>query len=345
MKNLKIGQNKFFLFIKSFFNYKFTFLVLLTIIILFVFVFNLQLPDMGNQTAQIISVETKLLKKWQENGGLKGSLAFDSVGSNIILLQKMLSQDSKIYPEAKITGYYGDLTKQAVFNFQKEYNLPKTGIINLATLEKLNTVFFLHLCPQPKILSIELMMRRVGKDFPLPNGYVPPLLENITSKVRTQSIICLRSDVTPFLISMFVDAKKEGVDFMTTSGFRNPKIQKYIYDFWTVNTGAKPLDSIAYPGTSEHQLGTTVDLTDDSVGFISAALKFERGRGFKWLSENAYKYGFSMSFQKGKEKITGFEYEPWHWRFVGVGLATFLYENDLVFNELNFDSNGFILNI
>ena len=88
---------------------------------------------------------------------------------------------------------------------------------------------------------------------------------------------------------------------------------------------------------SEHQLGLTVDLTDSSIAYKGVDIKFGESKGGKQLIKNAHKYGFTMSYQKGKENITGYKYELWHWCYVGVDIATFLYNQNKVFSEMDFD--------
>lgn len=311
--------------------------------LLVIFVFADRLPlsklETKNYLAQIMAVETDLLKAWQRSKGLQNTLAYNSVGKEVILLQRMLSQDPGIYPEQKITGYYGNLTRQAVVRFQKKYNLPQTGIVDTATRNKLNEIFLSFLCPEPTVIYSDLSLKKITKNSEkLPNDYVPPSLENISDKVKTLGIICLRKDVVPYLIQMFNDAQKDGVHLAVTSGYRKPEIQKWLYDFWLSVHGPAALDEIAEPGRSEHQLGTTVDLTDSSIGYAGVDNRFARSDGGRWLSQNAHRYGFTMSYPKGKEKITGYQYEPWHWRFVGVDIATLLYNQGLTFNESPFDT-------
>lgn len=297
--------------------------------------------DNNSQLAQIIAIETELLKKWSQNGSLKNNLAYNSEGSDVVLLQRMLSQDSVAYPEKKITGYYGDLTLSAVKNFQREYGLTESGVVDTATRQKLNEIFFSHLCPEPVAIYPDFLMRKVRTNTPVPPDYVSPLLKDISTKVKTVGIACLRSDVLPYVVQMFADAKGDGVELMITSAYRKPEIQKYLYDFWIQVEGDEAINEIAEPGLSEHQLGTAIDLTDSSINFAGVDDRFADSKGGKWLQTNAYKYGFTMSFPKGKQNITGFTYEPWHWRFVGVDVATTLYGQNLTYNETNFDSNGF----
>ncbi|MBT9169294.1 MAG: putative carboxypeptidase YodJ [Syntrophomonadaceae bacterium] len=294
--------------------------------------------DRSNQLAQIIAVETELLKQWQQSKGLRNTLAYNSIGSDVSLLQRMLSQDRGIYPERKITGYYGNLTKDAVIRFQNEYNLSQTGVVDELTKNKLNEVFLQFLCPEQTTIYPEFFLRKIDRQSPLPTDYIPPSLEDISTKVKTIGIACVRKDMVQSLTEMFRGAEKDSVYLAITSGYRKPEIQKYLYDFWLRVQGPSALDEIAKPGASEHQLGTTVDFTDESIGYAGVDDRFGNSDGGKWLIANARKYGFVMSYPKGKEKVTGYKYEPWHWRFVGVDIATALYNQNLTFNESSFDA-------
>lgn len=298
------------------------------------------LPNLSerNQLAQIIAIETDLLKTWQQSKGLKSTLAYNSEGGGVVLLQRMLSQDIDIYPQKKVTGYYGNLTKAAVIRFQKEYNLSQTGTVDEATKDKLNEIFLSFLCLEQTTLYPEFLLKKVSKRFPLPKSYAPPSLEDISTKVKTIRTTCIRSDIAPHLIEMFNGAQQDGVYLAITSGYRKPEIQKYLYDFWLRVQGVSAIDEIAEPGGSEHQLGTTVDLTDASIGYAGVDDRFAYSDGGRWLMSNAYKYGFTMSYPKGKQRVTGYKYEPWHWRYVGVEIATYLYNQGLAFNETSLNA-------
>ena len=88
----------------------------------------------------------------------------------------------------------------------------------------------------------------------------------------------------------------------------------------------------AEQGTSEHQTGLCVDfITEDMHGKLTNI--FETKAAFAWLSENAHKFGFILRFPEGKEPITGYTYEPWHYRFVGREAATEIYEDNLTLEE------------
>ena len=123
------------------------------------------------------------------------------------------------------------------------------------------------------------------------------------------------------------DAKKEGHDLSTKSGYRSYNTQKSLYERYRTNKGLKYADRIsARPGHSEHQTGLAYD-----VGLCSIKLG-EMPAGI-WLKENASKYGFIIRYPEYKEAITGYQYEPWHIRYVGVEVATEIMEKNITLEE------------
>ena len=108
---------------------------------------------------------------------------------------------------------------------------------------------------------------------------------------------------------------------------------------WFESSNAKGIhDLTAVPGTSEHQLGTAVDISSSQGNLATEA-------GYVWLLNNAYKYGFNLTYPFGREEETGFGYEPWHWRYIGRDLATQYKESGKLFNfgdDLFLESNGAI---
>lgn len=292
------------------------------------FAFSQELP---------MAIDIEILRKWQQNGSFKNNLVPHSKGKEVMLLQSVLSRAPFLYLKKK-TGYYGTLTVGAVKSFQKEYQLTETGVFDTETRRKMNEILLSNLCPQqtPQQTTAhpEFLMKKIEKDSPLPSDYTPPNLKDISTKVRTAGIIiCLRADVVPHITQMFSDAQNDGVIFMITSGYRKPEIQKYLYDSAMKKNKDTAINSIAKPGLSEHQLGSTVDITDASIGFSGVDNRFGTSKGGRWLQKNAYKYGFIMSYKKDQEKNSGFIYEPWHWRFLGIDVATKLHEQDISYSE------------
>lgn len=118
---------------------------------------------------------------------------------------------------------------------------------------------------------------------------------------------------------MFADAKKEGLNIWLSSGFRSYSTQKTLYNNYVARDGKASADTYsARAGHSEHQTGLAFD-----VNQINSS--FDNSNEAKWLSSNAYKYGFILRYPKGKTNETGYQYESWHFRYVGEDLAKKLY--------------------
>ena len=92
----------------------------------------------------------------------------------------------------------------------------------------------------------------------------------------------------------------------------------------------------AKKGHSEHQLGLAVDLN-------TTQNSFEKTKQYKWLKQNSYKYGFIERYPKGKEFITGYAFEPWHYRYLGVDIATKIFEENITYEEylVKYDNESF----
>ncbi len=121
---------------------------------------------------------------------------------------------------------------------------------------------------------------------------------------------------------MFAAAAKDGNQLLLASGYRSEGLQRTLYNGYVQKEGQAAADrSSAKPGTSEHQTGLAAD-----VGAASRKCEIEVCFGDmpegEWLANHASHYGFIIRYPQGKEAVTGYEYEPWHIRYVGVALAT-----------------------
>lgn len=174
---------------------------------------------------------------------------------------------------------------------------------------------------------------QVNRNKSLPADYVPQDLINISGLVKTIGVVCIKQEATSYLKQMFDDASKQNIALAVTSGFRRPEIQSILYKLWLVIEGQKGKEGIAEPLYSEHQLGTTVDLSGKSIGYSSASDKFDGTIEGVWLKQNAHIYGFVMSYPEGKQQITGYIYEPWHYRFVGIEAAKQIFDTQISVEE------------
>lgn len=136
------------------------------------------------------------------------------------------------------------------------------------------------------------------------------------------------------LEELFAQADQQGVNFKAVSGYRSYQRQKQIFNANVSEKGLTEASRVsARPGQSEHQTGLAIDISSASVGYDLIEELGDTIEG-KWLEQNAYKSGFIIRYPKEKEDITGYMYEPWHIRYVGKELATYLYVNDFVLEDV-----------
>ncbi len=131
------------------------------------------------------------------------------------------------------------------------------------------------------------------------------------------------------LEKLFKTAKEEeSINFLATSGYRSYKTQKETYIKRVIAQGKKKAEEyVAIPGTSEHQTGLAIDVTNEDRWFV------ESTKEAQWLAENAHRFGFIIRYPKGKETITGKKYEPWHIRYVGKDIAKDIFEKGVTLEE------------
>lgn len=145
----------------------------------------------------------------------------------------------------------------------------------------------------------------------------------------------LESGAAKALEEMFNGAKQDDITLVAVSGYRSYARQSTLYNNYVARDGQAKADTYsARPGTSEHQSGLAMDLSSASNGY-HLNTNFGQTKEGLWVKDNAHKYGFIIRYPKNKEAITGYIYEPWHIRYVGTDLSTYLYDNDLTLEELD----------
>jgi LAS superfamily LD-carboxypeptidase LdcB len=166
----------------------------------------------------------------------------------------------------------------------------------------------------------------VDKRNALPANYIPPDLVSLDNyQVNTEGkSVQLRKKAATALEEMNADLSSQGYSVVVISGFRSYQEQRSVHQSWVNKLGAEEASfTSARAGHSEHQLGTTVDITlPNRGGELSSIYPGEPSPAWDWLDKNAHKYGFVMSYRYGQESQTGYNFEPWHWRYVGIRLAT-----------------------
>lgn len=135
------------------------------------------------------------------------------------------------------------------------------------------------------------------------------------------------------LEQLFVQASNDGITLHAQSGYRSYGTQQSLYEGYVRENGEEEASTFsAKPGQSEHQTGLAMDVTSDSVDNMLVQEFGETAEG-KWVAEHAAEFGFIVRFQLGKENITGYMYEPWHIRYVGVEHAKYMTEHGLTLEE------------
>lgn len=165
----------------------------------------------------------------------------------------------------------------------------------------------------------------VNKYNTLSSSYVP---SNLVSMGNGQK---LRKEAQKAFKDVNKELKKQNKKIYLISTYRSFDRQKTLYNGYLKNNGKEYAEKTsAKAGMSEHQTGLAMDvLNKSSVNGSLTNSKFEKTSEYKWLVNNGYKYGLILRYPKGSESITGYKFEPWHWRYVGVDIATYMKENNI----------------
>lgn len=164
----------------------------------------------------------------------------------------------------------------------------------------------------------------VNKNRPISLAYKPtdlttPSIQLNPAKSAEENT--LRKEASLQVEKMFNEAKKVGLDLMLASGYRSAELQASYYNNYVARDGQAAADRYsARPGTSEHQTGWALDIARVDRNCYLEICFADTAEG-KWLAANAYKYGLILRYQNEAEKVTGYQYEPWHFRYVGAKLS------------------------
>ncbi|MBU6321172.1 MAG: M15 family metallopeptidase [Patescibacteria group bacterium] len=178
------------------------------------------------------------------------------------------------------------------------------------------------------------LLAKYSKVYFLNENYVPASLTTIPDQYDYFSgkTLQILPQVLPHLEAMLSAASSTGVALYAYSAYRSFDTQVALKKDYVVTFGAGTAGSFsADQGYSEHQLGTAVDLETTGMGGELTG-DFAKTSAYQWLTDNAYKYGFTLSYPPGN---TYYIFEPWHWRFVGIQLATYLHNSHQYFYDLD----------
>lgn len=233
--------------------------------------------------------------------------------------------------------YIEDLNNILSINYFKEDNLDRYIKYNNKTNLDIETVLTYvnigldndYYTNVSNISNQEDILVLVNKYNKLKKDYEPSDLKTINSKYQWYGRSNkLRKDASIAFEEMCEDAKKDNIYIYAGSGYRSYNTQLSLYNKYVAEDGFKAAETYsARAGYSEHQTGLAMDIAN-KTSFIS-----KDDKEYTWLINNSYKYGFILRYPKGKENITGYMYEEWHYRYVGKNVAKEIYEAKLTYEE------------
>ena len=275
-----------------------------------------------NYLIKINSIDYKLKEKGyndEEITSIKANLDENKINDILKLeydenLPKLISQKYFIYDKLNL---YLDYSKENKLDAKKVISLVNANTYKDHYTDIVKTDTSLN----------ELLI--VNKYYQLSSDYEREDLIEVPT-MYAYSGIKLSSVAYEAFKELFNAAKSEGYTIVINSGYRSYDSQEAVYNRNKNNYGTTYADNfVARPGHSEHQTGLAVDVAD----YENSSEDFEKTEAYQWMLDNAHKYGFILRYPKDKEDITGYSFESWHFRYVGVDIATKIHSLDITYDE------------
>ncbi len=215
--------------------------------------------------------------------------------------------------------YLDYIKNNAVDDYQKVVAIINTGV---------DQEFYTNIKPaNTKVSPYHIL---VNKYYQLDASYKPSEVVLI-SNLYAYDNRSIDASIYDTFKTMWQAAKDEGATLIVISGYRSYEAQEKLFESYLRTDGRVNAERYsAKAGHSEHQLGYTLDIVTHGYGLVP---EFDETKEFAWLINNAHKYGFILRYPKEKEYITGYMYEPWHWRYVGEEVAEYIHNHDITFDE------------
>lgn len=237
--------------------------------------------------------------------------------------QKELTEMEKAKKELK---YYKDEYTEEYEEYRKKH--PELSIEKVITNVNigLNNEYYTNTKPS-KYLNKETIL--VNKYNYVTEDYIPENLQTVSSKYSSKTVK-LVSYAKEAFEELAAAAEQENYTINAMSSYRDYAYQNTLYNNYAKKDGYDNADTYsARPGYSEHQTGLAVDVDNKKEYFTN----FEKTKEYEWMQNNAYKYGFILRFPKDKVLETGYQYESWHYRYVGKEIAKYIHDNNLCYEE------------
>ncbi|MFC4769448.1 M15 family metallopeptidase [Effusibacillus consociatus] len=184
---------------------------------------------------------------------------------------------------------------------------------------------------KPEVITVLVnKMNRLPSNY-IPSDLVEPNIPFIFTEKDEKRF--MRNEAAQALDKLFAAAEKDGISLAGVSAYRSYETQKSLFNHYVKVQGEeKARKNSAKPGHSEHQTGLAIDISD-SRGKCAAEDCFADTPEAKWLIKHAHEYGFIIRYPKGKEAVTGYNFEPWHIRYVGTNISMEVAKKGLTLEE------------
>ncbi len=240
--------------------------------------------------------------------------------SFIITIPFLTHKNNNLIDNLKSIKHFKKEYSNRYIKYKKKY--PNTSNINIVT--------YVNIGLDNSFYTNTSLAKNIGKPYVLVNKYnylnstyVP---ENLIKVDNTKLV----DYVAIKFNEMKTEAKKNNLNIVAISGYRSFNYQNNLYNKYVTVDGKTKADTYsARPGYSEHQTGLAVDISNGNNPYYS----FENTKEFNWIQDNAYKYGFILRYPKDKENITGYSYESWHYRYVGLEISSYIKKNNITYDE------------
>ena len=273
-----------------------------------IFIINNDLDENKEYNEELIKTYLNFSKKAK----VSANMAVKLVNNNIT--------DSKIISDIQKEKYYKENNLERYINY---YEKTKYDIKTIVRNVNANIDYEYYTNIKDADLSKDNLIL-VNKYYKLDASYEPDDLVQIEGNMYAKKVTC------DAYLKMKKDAEKTGLSFTINSAYRSYSTQESLYNNYANTNGVSWAESFsARPGHSEHQTGLALDITSNSSNFDS----FENTKEYEWLTKNAHKYGFILRYKKEYQDITGYHYESWHYRYVGVDVATQIYNESITYEE------------
>ena len=248
----------------------------------------------------------------------------------LLCILKNNNKDTKKEEVNKFQEYsfYKQENKERYHNYQQKTNLNDKETVLHVNIG-LDKEFYTNLKQSTRLNTNYLIVNKYNY---LPSNYVPKDL--VKADEYAKDNLYLNKEAYEAFKKMALDASVNNLNLRIISAYRSYEYQENLYNRYLENDRQDIVDTYsARKGHSEHQTGLALDLDNKK----SLYTDFEKTDEFLWLKDNCYKYGFILRYPENKEHITGYMYEPWHYRYIGIKESTYIHNNNLTYEEYYYE--------